>query len=622
MEQQQNIVEANAVYGQNESSEKKNCEEEKLRHFEEFSKYFSLIPVEGKKPLESGWTKWCNQKRSFKRQEFEGRNAGIATGPASGVVVLDIDNHALFESFCRRYQYPPLPETSIVASGGSNERVQRYHYYFKYPQDGEIYAKKAFKTLGFDLIGDGGMVVAPFSVHPDTKKPYQIVNSVSLAEIPDWIKNLFSQKNPKWKMVNLDKMKISDEIKGLIKNGKPKGERSEAAMSVINFLVKNGLSDDQIFYIFYTYPIGEKHMERGDCDTQLQKEIDNARQYCKIEDTHDPLPEHNEKEFRIITATNLMTMNFDSTPVIDGLLEKDGSLLVVGGAGMGKSIFTLHIALALAKGNMTLWNQFFIPNPMKTLFVQSENTGGLMQNRLQLIQKANSEFGKYFSWLHFTCENDDIRTIGIQLQDQSFHRIIQKAKQETGAEVLILDPLISYSEDDENDNRAMRKNLDTLTRICKENALSVIVVHHTGKTQYTGNASPRGASAIGDWASNIITLSKKDAVITLKHTKRRSGTLFQDIHLKMTNSLLLEPDHPSQTQEKYMNAYHVLMQTGSFSSQKEFVTSICNTHHCKESNARKWIATCVENNLIIEEGAGKKNQKQYRLPHQQGESAV
>jgi hypothetical protein len=58
------------------------------------AKGFSLIPLNGKIPTEKGWQKWCVLKRPFKANDFKGRNAGIACGPASKLLVLDIDNRA------------------------------------------------------------------------------------------------------------------------------------------------------------------------------------------------------------------------------------------------------------------------------------------------------------------------------------------------------------------------------------------------------------------------------------------------------------------------------------------------------------------------------------------------
>ena len=50
-----------------------------------------------KGPVENGWQRWCREKRPFDQANFSTDRAGIACGPASGVLVLDVDNHHLFE---------------------------------------------------------------------------------------------------------------------------------------------------------------------------------------------------------------------------------------------------------------------------------------------------------------------------------------------------------------------------------------------------------------------------------------------------------------------------------------------------------------------------------------------
>ena len=81
--------------------------EARLDIFEFLSASFSLIPLVGgfpapgqpsrefKRPTESNWQQWCEQKRPFNRKDFAPERAGVACGPASGVLVLDVDDMLL-----------------------------------------------------------------------------------------------------------------------------------------------------------------------------------------------------------------------------------------------------------------------------------------------------------------------------------------------------------------------------------------------------------------------------------------------------------------------------------------------------------------------------------------------
>ena len=45
-----------------------------IRQFHELSEQFSLIPLNGKRPIEENWQQWCEKKRPFNPKDFERRN--------------------------------------------------------------------------------------------------------------------------------------------------------------------------------------------------------------------------------------------------------------------------------------------------------------------------------------------------------------------------------------------------------------------------------------------------------------------------------------------------------------------------------------------------------------------
>ena len=98
-----------------------------VKTFQELSSRFSLIPLKGKIPVERDWTRYCSTKREFKKRCFKGRNAGVACGPASGVIVLDVDDQKTF-AVVRQKRGWELPETYTVTTGSDKP-----HYYYAYP---------------------------------------------------------------------------------------------------------------------------------------------------------------------------------------------------------------------------------------------------------------------------------------------------------------------------------------------------------------------------------------------------------------------------------------------------------------------------------------------------------
>src|SRR5690606_22440033 len=78
----------------------------------------------------------------------------------------------------------PLPETLEATSGRSHRR----HLYFRYPDDGtKIGRHIKINGAALDVLGDGGYVVAPPSIHPKTGKPYRWLNDREIAPLPDWL---------------------------------------------------------------------------------------------------------------------------------------------------------------------------------------------------------------------------------------------------------------------------------------------------------------------------------------------------------------------------------------------------------------------------------------------------
>jgi putative DNA primase/helicase len=88
-------------------------------------------------------------------------NIGIATGAKSGIFVVDIDpRNDGFNSLDElRARIGELPSTLTVTTGSGG-----LHFYFKLPLQVEMQSKVAVLP-GIDIRGEGGMVVAPPSLH-------------------------------------------------------------------------------------------------------------------------------------------------------------------------------------------------------------------------------------------------------------------------------------------------------------------------------------------------------------------------------------------------------------------------------------------------------------------------
>ena len=247
---------------------------------------YSLIPLNGKRPFESSWQVACIQKRDYNRESFGENNVGIACGPASGILVLDVDDSCKFQNFLQENGYQ-LPETRTHRTGSGKP-----HYIFQYPMDGRRYGNCSRKSHGFDIRGEGGQIVAPGSIHPDTGELYTIEKEAPIEPAPQWVLDLSADgvrgggvDSPsveidfRW-ADHIEVLQIDSEAKKAILEGIAVGKRSDAQASVICKLINHDppLSDSQIHGIFDRYPIGDKMREKRAAGHQwLQADIDRIK---------------------------------------------------------------------------------------------------------------------------------------------------------------------------------------------------------------------------------------------------------------------------------------------------------------------------------------------------------
>ena len=122
----------------------------------------------GKNPLtEHGVHDATNDFAAFRRLVGSATdfNIGVATGSASGVVVIDVDpRHGGDRAFAKLQQrLGPLPRTLTCVTGGGG-----WHYYFRLPPGVEM--KKKVLAPGVELLAEGSYAVAPPSLHSSGRR--------------------------------------------------------------------------------------------------------------------------------------------------------------------------------------------------------------------------------------------------------------------------------------------------------------------------------------------------------------------------------------------------------------------------------------------------------------------
>ncbi len=149
---------------------------------------WSFTPLVGKKPVLKGWQSAPRETLQQALEWASRGNVGLRTGRISSVVVIDADPGAELSALA-------LPETVMVLTG----RPGAKHLYFRH--DGPLGNSTEKLAPHVDVKADGGQVVFPGSIHPETGATYRWADGhspadIKFAELPDHVLELLRKPDP------------------------------------------------------------------------------------------------------------------------------------------------------------------------------------------------------------------------------------------------------------------------------------------------------------------------------------------------------------------------------------------------------------------------------------------
>jgi hypothetical protein len=152
-----------------------------------------VFPLAGKKPRNDNGLTGASadmDKVADWWRRWPDADVGIATGQASGFVVLDVDGAAGLRSIVEIEKRHGTIRTAQVLTGSGGR-----HYWFRCPDEPLRNSVKAIGD-GLDIRGDGGYVVGPPSVH-ESGNVYRWTRELEhVADCPAWlIEDARSQRN-------------------------------------------------------------------------------------------------------------------------------------------------------------------------------------------------------------------------------------------------------------------------------------------------------------------------------------------------------------------------------------------------------------------------------------------
>ena len=193
----------------------------------------------------------------------------------------------------------------------------------------------------------------------------------------------------------------------------------------------------------------------------------------------------------VLSLGQLLEHNPAPAPALiePSLLPSSGILFVGGEPKVGKSLLVANLALALASGSSLAG--FQIPRSRRVLICQFELPTPQFAARLAPMRKPIGSSADSNLLI-------DTEAAGHLLSAPRGLDHFLVAIRSAQADVVVLDPLYSTHDQDENDTRAMAALCQTLLRLRDASHAALIVVHHVRKSvgRYEIGSAFRGSSAL------------------------------------------------------------------------------------------------------------------------------
>ena len=175
-------------------------------------------------------------------------------------------------------------------------------------------------------------------------------------------------------------------------------------------------------------------------------------------------------------------------------LGKGKSFVIIGPSGIGKSTLVMGFALYAAAG--IPWHGIKFRRPLRTLMIQAENDDGDLAEMLRgtfTVKTNRNEFDK----THY--RNLQRNLLFKQITDltgEAFVAQLETLVRETKADLVLIDPLLSYIGGDISKQEVASHFFRSLMEpMLKRTGVILTAVHHTGKP-------PKDSRALAGWNSH------------------------------------------------------------------------------------------------------------------------
>lgn len=200
---------------------------------------WKVFPLDGKIAFLAGGFKIAttNTKKILRWwAQYPDSNVGIACNSGAGPIIVDLD-----DAFASDWLYNlfDVPITLEASSGKKHKR----HLYFAPPRNHKEVRRhiKPFRDrdnakIKLDILGDGGYVVAPPSIHPETARRYQWITDAKLAPFPKALLKKLEESG------RTDRKRSAPRLPDVI----DEGDRDNQLTSLAGTMRRRGASEEAI----------------------------------------------------------------------------------------------------------------------------------------------------------------------------------------------------------------------------------------------------------------------------------------------------------------------------------------------------------------------------------------
>jgi hypothetical protein len=290
-----------------------------------------------------------------------------------------------------------------------------------------------------------------------------------------------------------------------------------------------------------------------------------------------------------------------------GLLPPQGILFVGGEPKIGKSLLVANLALSLAAGQDRAG--FTVPAARRVLICQFELPTAQFVSRLATMRRMVGSAADQHLFV-------DTRASGNLLSaPQGLNHFLQAART-ANAEVIVLDPLYSAHDQDENDTRSMAALCQSLLRLREASKAALIVVHHVRKsiTREEVGSAFRGSSALHAVGDSYLLLTRPSPQFNtlelrfqFRYAMAQPPRLLQlDPHTLWFSAAGVVANQESANRRKVerSDVTSALRQIGPTARYNQLREQIMQRSECSKRTAQLAIADACQQGWIVQDDGG------------------